>query len=81
ASFLDQLGVIEALHTYGPLSFRSGEISNNIIVNVFRIIAGFPTIHEFTLNSDRSVAIASGLSLNPKSSRFYDSFDQIRFEH
>jgi hypothetical protein len=81
APFLDQLGVVEALQTYGPESFRSGEITNNIIANVLRIIAGFPTIHDFTLNSDRSVAIAAGLSLNAPKSRFYDSFDALRFEH
>lgn len=81
APFLDQLGVVEALHTYGPISFRSGEISNPLIVNVMRIIAGFPSIHDYTLNSDRSVAMASGLSLNPTKSRFYDSLDQLRFSH
>ena len=81
ASFLDQLGVVEALHTYGPPIYRSLEVTNNIIVNVLRIIAGFPTINDFTLNSDRSVAIAAGLSLNPKKSRYYDSFDELRFHH
>ena len=81
ASFLDQLGVVEALHTYGSANFRGLEVTNTIIVNVLRIIAGFPTIHDFTLNSDRSVAIAAGLSLNPKKSRYYASFDQLRFEH
>ena len=81
ASFLEQLGVVEALHTYGPPIYRSLEITNNIIVNVLRIIAGFPTINDFTLNSDRSVAIAAGLSLNPKKSRYYDSFDELRFHH
>jgi len=81
APFLDQLGVVEALHTYGPISFRSGEISNPLLVNVMRIIAGFPSIHDYTLNSDRSVAMASGLPLNPSKSRFYDSLDQLRFSH
>jgi len=81
APFLDQLGVVEALHTYGPEAFHSSEITNNIIVNVMRIIAGFPSIHDYTMNSDRSVAVGSGLSLNPRKSRFYDSFDELRFEH
>ena len=81
ASFLDQLGVVEALHTYGPPIFRSQEITNNIIVNVLRIIAGFPSINDVILNSDRSVAIASGLSLYPKKSRYYESFDELRFHH
>lgn len=81
APFLDQLGVVEALHSYGPDAFRSSEITNNIIVNVMRIIAGFPSIHDYTMNTDRSVAVGSGLSLNPGKSRFYDSFDELRFEH
>ena len=81
APFLDQLGMVEALHTYGPPSFRSSEITNHLILNVLRIIAGFPTIHDFTQNGDRSVAVAAGLSLNPTRSRFYDSFDDLRFEH
>jgi len=81
APFLDQLGVVEALHTYGPEAFHSSEITNNIIVNVMRIIAGFPSIHDYAMNSDRSVAVGSGLSLNPGKSRFYDSFDELRFEH
>ena len=81
APFLDQLGVVEALHTYGPPALRSAEITNNIIVNTLRIIAGFPTIHSFSLNSDRSVAVGAGLSLSPRRSRFYESFDNLRFEH
>jgi hypothetical protein len=81
APFLDQLGVVEALHTCGPSSFHPADITNNIIVNVLRIIAGFPSIHDYSMNSDRSVAIAAGLSLNPAKSRFYDSFDTLRFDH
>ena len=81
APFLDQLGVVEALHTYGPDNFQPADITNNIIVNVLRIIAGFPTIHDYTMNSDRSVAIGAGLSLNPAKSRFYDSFETLRFDH
>jgi len=81
APFLDQLGVVEALHTYGPPSFRSSQITNTLIVNILRILAGFPTIHALTENSDRSVAVGAGLSLNPASTRFYDSLDELRFEH
>jgi len=50
-------------------------------VNTLRIIAGFPSINDYTMNSDRSVAIGAGLSINPAKSRFYDSFDTLRFEH
>jgi len=75
------LGVVQALHTYAPLTYRNTKMTNNIIVNTLRIIAGFPTINDFRLNSDRSVAIGAGLSLNPKKSRYYDSLDQLRFHH
>jgi len=81
ASFLEQLGIIEALHTYGPQTYRNVDITNNIVVNVLRIIAGFPTINDFRLNADRSVAIGSGLVVTPKKSRFYDSFDELRSYH
>ena len=81
APFLEHLGVIEALHTYGPPTPRATEITNGIIVNVLRIIAGFPTLADFTLNSDRSVALAAGLALNPQKSRCYDTLDQLRFHH
>jgi hypothetical protein len=81
ASFLEQLGIIEALHTYGPQTYRNVDITNNIVVNVLRIIAGFPTINDFRLNADRSVAIGSGLVVTPKKSRFYDRFDELRSYH
>jgi hypothetical protein len=81
APFINQLGIVEALHTYGPHSRLSGPITNNIIVNVLRTIVGFPSIHDFALNSDRSVAIGSGLTLNPTKTRFYEFFDELRFRH
>ena len=81
APFLDQLGVVEAWHTYGPRSLRSFDITNYIIVNVMRIIAGFPSIRDYTLNTDRSVAVAAGLTLNPGKTRFYDALDELRFSH
>ena len=81
APFLDQLGVVEAFHTYGPPASRGSEITNPILINVLRIIAGFPSIHDMSLNSDRSVAIGAGFSDPPRKSRFYDSFSNLRFHH
>lgn len=81
APFLNQLGIVEALQTYGPSTRWSGYITNYIIVNVLRIISGFPTINDFTMNSDRSVAIGSGLTMNPQKTRFYEFFDELRFHH
>lgn len=81
APFLAQFGITEALHTYGPPTYRKGEITNNILVNVLRLIVGFPTVNDFRLNTDRSVAIGAGLLSTPRKSRFYESFDNLRFEH
>jgi hypothetical protein len=81
APFLDQLGIIEAIHTYGPEQLRTSEISNDIILNIFRIIAGFPTINNYMQNSDRSVSIASGRLSNPSRSKFYLELDSLSFEH
>jgi transposase len=79
APFLDQLGVVEAIYTYGPPTFRTTEITNDIIVNILRIIAGFPTINNYMLNSDHSVAIGAGLVVNHSKSNFYRKLEDFRF--
>lgn len=81
ALFLDQLGIVEAIYTYGPSTFRTTEITNDIIVNVLRIIAGFPTINNFMLNSDHSVAIGAGLVVHHSKSKFYRALEDFRFSH
>jgi hypothetical protein len=81
APFLDQFGIVEAIYTYGPDTFRTTEITNDIIVNVLRIIAGFPTINDFMLNSDRSVAIGAGLVIHHSKTNFYRKLDDFRFSH
>lgn len=81
APFLHQLGIVEAIHTYGPETNRTTEITNNILINVLRIIVGFPTINDFTQSLDPSIAIGAGLSLIPRKSRFYETFDELRFCH
>jgi len=81
APFLEQLGIVEAIYTYGPPTYRTTEITNDILVNVFRIVVGFPTISNFMLNSDHSVAIAAGLSVKPTKSRLYRRIEEFRFSH
>lgn len=81
APFLEQLGIVEALHTHGPPALRTTDISNDILLNVFRIVAGFPTIHSYLLNSDHSVAIAAGRLQHPGRSTFYLNLDAFCFEH
>jgi len=81
APFLEQLGIVESIYSYGPETFRTTEITNDIIVNVLRIIAGFPTINSYMQNSDRSVAIGAGMLAKPGKSIFYRALDDLRFEH
>jgi hypothetical protein len=81
APFIHQLGIIEALHTFGPPKAIAQEIGNNILLNIIRIIAGFPTLHNFYMNSDVSVALGVGSALMTNKSRIYDSFDDLRFHH
>jgi transposase len=81
APFLEQLGIVESIYTYGPETLRTTEITNDIIVNVLRIIAGFPTINRYMLNSDRSVAIGAGILNKPCKSAFYRDLDEFRFHH
>lgn len=81
APFLAHLGAIEALHTYGPETLRTAEITNNIVLNVLRIVSGFPTINTVYGTDDPSVMIGTGLALKPTRSRFYESFDDLRFNH
>jgi len=81
APFLEQLGIVEAIHTYGPESMRTMEITNDIIVNTLRIIAGFPTINRYMDNSDNSVAIGAGMMRRKVKSSFYRSMDEFDFHH
>ncbi len=81
APFLEQLGIVEALHTYAPPAVRTTDISNDILLNVLRIVVGFPTIHSYLLNSDHAVAIAAGRLQHPGRSTFYLNLDELRFEH
>jgi len=81
APFLEQLGIVEAIYTYGPETYRTTEMTNDIIVNVLRIIAGFQTINSYMHNSDRSVAIGAGILNKPGKSVFYRGLDDFRFEH
>ena len=81
APLLEQLGIVEAIYTYGPPTCRTTEITNDILLNVLRIVVGFPTINSFMLNSDHSVAIAAGLSLKPCKSALYRRIEDFRFCH
>lgn len=81
APFVNALGVMEALEVHGPTKSRGEEISNLILLNVFRIIAGYKSVDHLSDNADRSVAFASGIGMFGSSSRYYNNTLDFSFEH
>jgi hypothetical protein len=78
APFVNDLGVIQAFETHGPIKLRGKEISNLALLNVFRIIAGYRRISHLSNNRDRAVALASGIGMFGSTSKYYE--DTIAFE-
>ena len=81
AQFVDDLGVLEALHIYGPKRREGLEATNLILLNVCRILAGYETIGHLWENGDRSVAIAAGVGVYPGKTALYDGFSDLKFDH
>jgi transposase len=81
AQFVDDLGVCEALAVHGPKRPEGGEITNLILLNVFRILAGYETVGYLRDRSDRSVAIAAGVGAYPGKTALYEGFSDLKFEH
>jgi len=82
APFVNELGIVQAMESYGPLRQRGKDLSNLALLNVFRILGGYRRINHLNNNRDRSVAFASGLGLFGSRSRYYEdslefTFDQI----
>jgi len=78
APFVNDLGVVQAFETHGPIKLRGNELSNLALLNVFRIIAGYRRISYLSNNRDRSVALASGIGMFGSTSKYYE--DTIGFE-
>ncbi len=82
APFVNDLGVIQAFNTYGPIKLRGEEITNLALLNIFRILAGYRRISHLDNNRDRSVALASGIGMYGSTSKYYEdtisfTFDQL----
>lgn len=82
AQFVNELGIVQAMESYGPARLRGKELSNLALLNVFRILGGYRRINHLSDNRDRSVALASGLGMFGTRSRYYEDtlsfkFDQI----
>jgi len=81
APFVNELGVIQAFDTYGPIKLRGKEISNLPLLNVFRILAGYRRISHLSNNRDRSVALASGVGMFGSTSKYYEDTIAFEFSH
>ncbi len=81
AQFIDDLGVCEALQVYAPKRGEGSEITNLVLLNVCRILAGYETVGHLNRNSDRSVAVAAGVGVFPGKTALYDGFVDMKFEH
>lgn len=81
APFVNDLGIVQAMESYGPPRLRGKEITNLALLNVFRILAGYRRINHLSNNRDRSVALASGLGIFGTRSKYYQDTVEFKFDH
>jgi hypothetical protein len=81
APFVNDLGIIQAFETYGPLRLRGKDMSNLALLNIMRILAGYRQINHLSNNRDRSVALASGIGIFGSHSKFYENTIEFKFDH
>lgn len=81
APFVNELCPVHSLEVHGPSRLQGTEMSNPVLLNVFRIIAGYPHASHLRKNSDRSVAFAAGLGMFGSNSKFFDDTLGFKFEH
>ena len=80
APFVNDLGIVQAMESYGPARLRGKDLSNLALLNVFRILGGYRRINHLSDNRDRSVALASGLGMFGSRSRYYDDTLEFKFD-
>lgn len=80
AQFANDLGIVQAMESYGPVRFRGKDLSNLALLNVFRILGGYRRINHLSDNRDRSVALASGLGMFGTRSRYYEDTLEFKFD-
>ena len=81
APFVSDLGIVQAMESYGPINSRGQDLTNLALLNVFRILAGYRCINHLEDNSDQSVALASGIGLFGTKSRYYQDTMDFKFDH
>ena len=79
APFVNELGIVQAMESYGPPRLRGKELSNLALLNVFRILGGYRRINHLSNNRDRSVALASGIGMFGTCSRYYQDTLEFKF--
>jgi len=79
APFVNDLGILQAMESYGPPRLRGKDLSNLALLNVFRILGGYRRINHLSNNRDRSVALASGLGMFGTRSRYYEDTIEFKF--
>ena len=80
AQFVNDLGIVQAMESYGPARLRGKDLSNLALLNVFRILGGYRRINHLSDNRDRSVALASGLGMFGTRSRYYEDTLEFKFD-
>ena len=80
APFVNDLGIVQAMESYGPARLRGKDLSNLALLNVFRILGGYRRINHLSDNRDRSVALASGLGMFGSRSRYYEDTLEFKFD-
>lgn len=81
AQFVDDLGICESLQLYGPSRGKGSEMTNLVLLNVFRILAGYESVSQLSSNSDRSVAVGAGVGMFPGKTVLYESYSDLKSEH
>jgi len=80
AQFVNDLGIVQAMESYGPTRLRGVCMSNLALLNVFRILGGYRRINHLSNNRDRSVALASGLGMFGSRSKYYEDTLEFKFD-
>ena len=52
AQFVNDLGIVQAMESYGPTRLRGVCMSNLALLNVFRILGGYRRINHFEPNQN-----------------------------
>jgi hypothetical protein len=80
AQFVNDLGIVQAMESYGLARLWGKDLSNLALLNVFCILGGYRRINHLSDNRDRSVALASGLGMFGSRSRYYEDTLEFKFD-